>query len=110
MVWFIYLADVLPCISSFFGIIGTLCSFIGVFMFIKAVDEKEFKLAFRAWIFGFIFIVTASFIPSKEALYRMYAVGKIEEFVTNDDVIKQIPRKAIECLDKWLDEQLKEDF
>lgn len=42
-------------------------------------------------------------------IFGMYAVTKIEEFVSNDEVVKQLPHKTIECLDKWLDKQLEDE-
>lgn len=59
-----------------------------------------------------IFIPTmllASFVPNSKQAAIIYSVGSTIEYVQGNDKIKELPDKAVECLDKFISDYLEED-
>ena len=48
----------------------------------------------------------ALFIPSSKQLAIIYTAGNTIEYVQGNEKIKELPDKAIQCLDKFVDEYL----
>lgn len=48
------------------------------------------------------------FIPTKQDMYEIYAIGGTIEYVRNSDEMKQLPEKTVKALNLWLDEYTKE--
>ena len=77
------------------------------------IDEDD-KKPFYKWIkrCGVAFVVTsimAVFTPSTKDLYAIYGIGGVIDYVQSNETAKQLPDKAIEALDKWIDETNKEN-
>ena len=51
----------------------------------------------------------AVFTPSTKDLYAIYGIGGVIDYVQSNETAKQLPDKAIEALDKWIDETNKEN-
>lgn len=47
--------------------------------------------------------IAAVFTPSTKQLYFIYGVGSVIEYAKENDTMKQLPDKAVEALDKWID-------
>ena len=59
-----------------------------------------------------IFIPTmlfAAFVPNSKQAAIIYSVGSTIEYVQGSDKLKELPDKAVECLDKFISDYLKED-
>ena len=71
---------------------------------------KQVKKA-RKWsiICTSIFAPIVLFMPNDKEIATIFAVGTTIEYVKNNEKIKELPDKAILCLDKFIDEYLKEN-
>ena len=50
----------------------------------------------------------ALFIPNSKQLAIIYTAGNTIEYVQGNEKIKELPDKAVQCLDKFIDEYLNE--
>lgn len=60
-------------------------------------------------IISIILSILMIFIPSTKEAYTIYGVGGIIDYVQENDTAKQLPDKAIQALDKLIDEYLEEE-
>ena len=114
--WLIYLItilDNLQCISmvlSLLGLFGTILTCLAII--IDKDNTKDvliIKLRKLSIIFLSIFAPIALFIPNSKQAAMIFAVGTTIEYVQNNEKIKELPDKAVLCLDKFIDEYLKEE-
>lgn len=49
------------------------------------------------------------FIPNSKQLAIIYTAGNAIEYVQGNEKIKELPDKAVQCLDKFIDEYLNEE-
>ena len=105
-----------------FSVIGGLSTFLWVLIVLsvivllvasfviaeEAVDELLTIVKYclsTALICGFLQI----FIPSTKELYFIYGVGETIDYIKSNDTARQLPDKAIQALDKWLELDDKEE-
>ena len=50
----------------------------------------------------------ALFVPTSKQLAIIYTAGNTIEYVQGNEKIKELPDKAVQCLDKFVDEYLNE--
>ena len=109
----IYWITRLDAISSLFGMVA-IFSFIGLFilMLLALMGDLLFKEEIKKYIKG-IKMVTISFIigflgvtfiPTTNDVMLMYGLGTIKEYVDSNEKAKELPDKAIDALNKYLDE------
>lgn len=60
-------------------------------------------------IIAIILSILMIFIPSTKEAYTIYGVGGIIDYVQENDTAKQLPDKAIQALDKLMDEYMEEE-
>lgn len=48
------------------------------------------------------------FVPTSKQLAIIYTAGNTMEYVQGNEKIKELPDKAVQCLDKFIDEYLNE--
>ena len=48
-------------------------------------------------------------MPNDKEVATIYSVGATTDYVKNNEKIKELPDKAVLCLDKFIDEYLKEN-
>lgn len=53
-------------------------------------------------------LFAALFIPNSKQLAVIYTAGNAIEYVQGNEKIKELPDKAVQCLDKFVDEYLNE--
>ena len=114
--WLIYLITILDnlfCISMLLTIIS-LCGIIVAFCVTIAdvdltKDARLIKLKKSSIIFFSIFAPIALFVPNSKQAATIFAVGTTIEYVQNNEKIKELPDKAVLCLDKFIDEYLNEE-
>ena len=114
--WLIYLISILDnlfCVSmvlSLLGLFGTILTCAA-----SVINEDDAKnpivIKFRrlSIIFLSIFAPIALFVPSSRQAAMIFAVGTTIEYVQNNEKIKELPDKAVLCLDKFIDEYLNEE-
>lgn len=109
----IYWITRLDAICLFFGVV-MFFSFIGLFalMVVILLGDDPVKVEFKKYIKGikmltislFISLLGVTFIPDTNDVMLMYGLGTIKEYVDNNEKAKELPDKAIDALNKYLDE------
>lgn len=106
-----YLHDVGAAIALF----SLIVSFsLGLWLFMCATDGEEtlpiIKKVFKGSMFAIVLgVVMAIFIPSQKNLLIIYGVGGTIDYLKENKDANKIPDKCIKSLDKYLDDELKED-
>lgn len=114
--WLIYLITILDniiCISTILSVLGLLGTIITCVSCIidedNASDIALIKLRKLSIIFLSIFAPIALFVPNSKQTAMIFAVGTTIDYVQNNEKIKELPDKAVLCLDKFIDEYLNEE-
>lgn len=69
----------------------------------KIAKQKIKKITISSLVVGFIMLMVAVFIPSKQDMYLIYGAGNIIDYCQDNPKVKELPDKAIEALNTWLD-------
>lgn len=69
----------------------------------EIAKRKIKKIAIPSLIVGFIMLIVAVLIPSKQDMYLIYGVGNVIDYCQDNPKVKELPDKAVEALDIWLD-------
>ena len=56
-----------------------------------------------------IFLLSSIFIPTSRELMAIYGVGGVIDYIQENPDAKQLPDKYIKVLNKWADDELKND-
>ena len=116
--WLIYLLTILDnfiiilMVTAGLTGVGYAATFIGYLVEkTSGYSEQETleileKLKRRCGIAFFIALPLAIFTPNSKQAAAIFSVGKTIEYVQSNEKIKELPDKAIECLDKYLEEYL----
>lgn len=97
-------------------VLGIAYALIRTSSFMNKDDEKQLS-QFKKWIirlivFTMFFSVLIIFIPSTKEVAFIYLGGKLADYGSNSEDLKQIPDKAIKMLnnkmEQYLEEQKKE--
>lgn len=110
----IYWITVLGSFSAASFIIAIVAFFafilLSIACFIIIADGKESycfktvkKSAITSGITALIFGIFCCLIPSKQDLYLIYGAGTIVDYCQDNPKVKEIPDKAIDALNTWLD-------
>ena len=54
-------------------------------------------------------MIIGIFVPDSKQMAMIYTVGNTIEYVQGNEKIKELPDKAVKCLDKFIDEYLNEE-
>lgn len=65
--------------------------------------KKLKRLTISSIIVGMVSLIIAIFIPSKQDMYLIYGVGNVIDYCQDNSKVKELPDKAIEALNTWLD-------
>ena len=68
--------------------------------------RKTFKTLIITSLITLVVSLGYGFIPTKEEMYEMYAIGGIIEYVRDSEDIKQLPDKTVETLNVFLDDYI----
>lgn len=60
----------------------------------------------KSFFIGLVLTIISIFIPSQRVLLQSYIVENIATFVEQNDKVKDLPDKVIECCDKLLNEYM----
>ena len=72
----------------------------------KSVFKKMRKISI--WIFVPSLLI-ALLLPSSKQAAIIYTAGSTIEYVQNNEKIQELPDKAVNCLNKFIDDYLNED-
>lgn len=71
---------------------------------IDTITERKIKkITVSSSIVGFIMLMVAIFIPSKQDMYLIYGAGNVIDYCQDNPKVKELPDKAVEALNIWLD-------
>lgn len=104
--WLITLGKLNTVCWIFFAI-GILILLIAVPCYFTYFDEDDLKISVKAIKFGIIItlfsVLGSIIIPSKNELYLIYGAGTIVDYCKDNSKVKEIPDKAIDALNRYLD-------
>ena len=66
-------------------------------------STKLKKILVSSAVVGFILIIAMVFIPSKQDMYLIYGAGNVIDYCQDNPKVKELPDKAVEALNTWLD-------
>ena len=69
----------------------------------KLAERKLKKITVLSLIVGFIMLMVVIFIPSKQDMYFIYGAGNVIDYCQDNPKVKELPDKAVEALNTWLD-------
>lgn len=69
----------------------------------KIIERKIKKITVSSLIVGFITLMIIIFVPSKQDMYLIYGVGNVIDYCQDNPKVKELPDKAVEALNTWLD-------
>lgn len=74
-----------------------------------AIGKSVAKVTKPFVIIGVIALLANMFVPTTKEALLIYGVGGAIDYVQSNETIKKLPDKAVEALDKYLDELNKEE-
>lgn len=90
-----------------FFALSILILLIAISSYFTFYDEDDIKISIKLIKVGMITmlisILGCTFIPSKEDLYLIYGAGTIVDYCKDNSNVKEIPNKAIDALNRYLD-------
>lgn len=90
-----------------FFALGTVILLVAIPCYFTYCDEEDLKMLIKSIKVGIvtmlISILGCTFIPSKEDLYLIYGAGTIVDYCKDNSNVKEIPDKAIDALNRYLD-------
>ena len=115
----IYWLTRLDAIHGLLCIVTALCGItIWIFLMIWANGDfdndrdglKEIKSRVKKSVFAFIILlISAILTPTQREALLIYGVGGTIDYIKSNDKAKELPDKAIICLDKLLDEYIEKE-
>ena len=95
----------------FVFIVATIVAFLAGVIVLLIGDDKDdnacFKRVKKYFITGIVAVVLSGigfvFVPKTSEALLIYGVGTTIDYVDNNETIKQLPDKAVQALDKYLD-------
>lgn len=66
-------------------------------------STKLKKITISSAIVGFIMLMVVIFVPSKQDIYLIYGAGNVIDYCQDNPKVKELPDKAVEALNVWLD-------
>lgn len=124
--WLVYLLMILDSVSILFivlTVIFGLCLAISIMLSIvgecedptrydsfseraKTIFKKMRKISM--WVF-IPSLLVALLLPSSKQAAIIFTAGSTIEYVQNNEQIQELPDKAVDCLNKFIDDYLNED-
>lgn len=69
----------------------------------KIAERKVKKITVSSLIVGFITLMIIIFVQPKQDMYLIYGVGNVIDYCQDNPKVKELPDKAVEALNTWLD-------
>ena len=124
--WLVYLLMILDSVSTLFIVLSAISGCcLALFIILSIVGECEDPTRYDSFseraktifkktrkILMWIFIpslLVALFLPSSKQAAIIFTAGSTIEYVQNNEKIQELPDKAVDCLNKFIDDYLNED-
>ena len=123
LIYLLFILDNIRCLINVAALISGLTSF--VFIILSGVGacqnpdsydalnqkavafcNKARKISLAIFIPALLLGIT---VPNSKQAAIMFSVGTTINYVKNNEKIKELPDKAVDCLNKYIDEYLSED-
>lgn len=110
MYWITRLSSIHDAFIFIFIIAAIVAAITGIFV-LSVGDDKDnyacFKRVKKCFITAAVSVILSGiglvFVPKTNEALLIYGVGTTIDYVDNNETIKQLPDKAIQALDKYLD-------
>lgn len=110
MYWITRLSSIHDAFLFVFIIAAIVAGFTGIIILLIGDDKDDhacFKRVKKYFITAFVAVVLGGiglvFVPKTNEALLIYGVGTTIDHVDNNETIKQLPDKAVQALDKYLD-------
>ena len=110
MYWITRLSSIHDAFIFIFIIAVIVAVFTGIIVLLSSNDKDDyacFKQAKKRFITAIVAVVFSGiglvFVPKTNEALLIYGVGTTIDYVDNNETIKQLPDKAVQALDKYLD-------
>ena len=110
MYWITRLSSVHDAFLFVFVIAAIVAGFTGIIILLIGDDKDDhvcFKRVKKYFITAAVAVVLSgiglTFVPKTNEALLIYGVGTTIDYVDNNETIKQLPDKAVQALDKYLD-------
>lgn len=110
MYWITRLSSIHDAFLFVFIIAAIVAGFTGIIILLIGDDKDDhacFKRVKKYFITAFVAVVLGGiglvFVPKTNEALLIYGVGTTIDYVDNNATIKQLPDKAVQALDKYLD-------
>ena len=110
MYWITRLSSIHDAFLFVFIIAMIVAFFTGMIVLLSSNDKDDyacFKQAKKRFITAIVAVVLSGiglvFVPKTDEALLIYGVGTTIDYVDNNETIKQLPDKAVQALDKYLD-------
>ena len=115
--WIVYLIMMLDAIDGMLmaaAVTSGILIFGILFTYLMDIEENIPREALAKWrklsIITFVISLPLTcLVPNSKQAITILAVGSTIEYVQNNESIKQLPDKTVDCLNKFIDDYLKED-
>ena len=123
--WLIYLLLMLDNITTLFMVVGLLSAIVwATTAILSIVGESERNSRYSNWTeenvaltkrirntmlkISIPFLALGVFLPNSKQAAVIFSVGQTIEYVKGNEKLKELPDKAVMCLDKFISEYLEE--
>lgn len=110
MYWITRLSSIHDAFLLIFIIAGLVAVLIGIIVLLPGDDGDNnacFKRLKKCFITAVVAVILSGiglvFVPKTNEALLIYGVGTTIDYVDNNETIKQLPDKAVQALDKYLD-------
>ena len=110
MYWITRLSSIHDAFIFIFIIAVIVAVFTGIIVLLSSNDKDDyacFKQAKKRFITAIVAVVLSGiglvFVPKTNEALLIYGVGTTIDYVDSNETIKQLPDKAVQALDKYLD-------
>lgn len=111
MYWITRLSSIYDAFLLIFIIAGLVAVLTGIIVLLFSNDDEDdnafFKSIKKYFITAVVAVVLSGiglvFVPKTNEALLIYGVGTTIDYVDNNETIKQLPDKAVQALDKYLD-------
>ena len=111
MYWITRLSSIHNAFIFIFIIAAIVAVLTGIIILSFSNDDEDdnacFKQAKKRFITAIVAVVLSGiglvFVPKTDEALLIYGVGTTIDYVDNNETIKQLPDKAVQALDKYLD-------
>lgn len=124
--WLIYLLLMLDNITTLFKVVGVFAAFTwALTAILSIVGESSLNSRYNDWTESCValvkrirntmlkifipFLTLGVFLPDSKQAAIIFSVGQTIEYVKGNEKLKELPDKAVMCLDKFISEYLEEE-